>query len=135
MPNKDQKKYVEAVGRRKSAVARVRLTEASKNEVVVNNKKLEEAFPVSDLRKTVLAPLHAEEVTSTYSVSVLVRGGGIASQAESIRLGISRALVEIDSNLRGALKKEGYLKRDPRKKERYKFGLKKARKSPQWSKR
>lgn len=135
MPNKDQKKYIEAVGRRKSAVARVRLTESSKNEVIVNGKKLEEAFPVADLRKVILAPLHAEEVAQTYSVSVLVRGGGIASQAESIRLGISRALVSIDPELRGVLKKEGFLKRDPRKKERYKFGLKKARKSPQWSKR
>lgn len=135
MPNKDTKKYIEAVGRRKSAVARVRLTEASKNEVIVNDKKLEDAFPVADLRKVVLAPLHAEEVTATYSVSAVVSGGGIASQAESIRLGISRALVEIDPSLRSVLKKEGYLKRDPRKKERYKFGLKKARKSPQWSKR
>lgn len=135
MANKETKKYIEAVGRRKRAVARVRLTEAAKNEVVVNGKKLEEFFPISDLRKVVLAPLHAEEVTTTYSVSVLVGGGGIASQAEAIRLGIARVLVEVDPDLRGALKKEGYLKRDPRKKERYKFGLKKARKAPQWSKR
>lgn len=128
-------KYIEAVGRRKRAVARVRMTPASKNEVIVNGKKLEEAFTVSDLQKDVLSPLRAQGVVETYSVSAKVNGGGIASQAEAIRLGIARILVETDANLRSVLKKEGYLKRDPRKKERKKFGLRKARKAPQWSKR
>jgi small subunit ribosomal protein S9 len=128
-------KYIEAVGRRKRAVARVRMTPASKNEVIVNGKKLEDAFTVSDLQKDVLSPLRAQGVVDTYSVSAKVNGGGIVSQAEAIRLGIARILVETDSNLRTALKKEGYLKRDPRKKERKKFGLRKARKAPQWSKR
>jgi small subunit ribosomal protein S9 len=129
------KKYLEAVGRRKRAVARVRMTPASKNQVVVNGKTLEQAFAVSDLQKDVLSPLRADGVTENYSVSVKVSGGGIASQAEAIRLGIARILVETDNNLRSTLKKEGYLKRDPRKKERKKFGLRKARKAPQWSKR
>lgn len=128
-------RYLEAVGRRKCAVARVRMTPASKNEVIVNDKKLEEAFPISDLQKEILAPLRSDGVVDTYSISVKVNGGGIASQAEAIRLGISRILVSTDPNLRSALKKEGYLKRDPRKKERKKFGLRKARKAPQWSKR
>lgn len=132
---KETQKYTEAVGRRKRAIARVRLTPADKNEIKVNDKGLEEFFTISDLRKTALAPLHNETVSATYSVSALVRGGGIASQAEAIRLGIARALVKIDADLRSPLKREGFLKRDPRKKERYKFGLKKARKSPQWSKR
>ena len=130
-----EKKYFEAVGRRKSAVARVRMTPASKNEVTVNDKKLEEAFAISELQKEILSPLRADGVVETYAVSVKVNGGGIASQAEAIRLGIARILVGIDGNLRSTLKKEGYLKRDPRKKERKKFGLRKARKSPQWSKR
>lgn len=130
-----EKKYFEAVGRRKSAVARVRMTPASKNEVTVNDKKLEEAFAISELQKEILSPLRADGVVDTYAVSVKVSGGGIASQAEAIRLGIARILVGIDGNLRSTLKKEGYLKRDPRKKERKKFGLRKARKSPQWSKR
>lgn len=129
------KRYVEAVGRRKRAVARVRMTPASKNEVKVNGKSLEEAFTISDLQKDVMSPLRTEGVAENYSVSVKVSGGGIASQAEAIRLGIARILVEIDGSLRSTLKKEGYLKRDPRKKERKKFGLRKARKAPQWSKR
>ena len=128
-------KYIEAVGRRKRAVARVRMTPASKNEVIVNGKKLEDAFTVSDLQKDILSPLRAQGVAETYSISAKVSGGGIASQAEAIRLGIARILVETDANLRSVLKKEGYLKRDPRKKERKKFGLRKARKAPQWSKR
>ncbi|MEX0933459.1 MAG: 30S ribosomal protein S9 [Candidatus Paceibacterota bacterium] len=128
-------KYIEAVGRRKRAVARVRMTPASKNEIVVNGKKLEEAFTITDLQKDVLSPLRVQGVVETYSISAKVSGGGIASQAEAIRLGISRILVETDANLRSVLKKEGYLKRDPRKKERKKFGLRKARKAPQWSKR
>ncbi|MEX0909808.1 MAG: 30S ribosomal protein S9 [Candidatus Paceibacterota bacterium] len=130
-----EKRYIESVGRRKRAVARVRMTPASKNEVVVNGKSLEEAFTISDLQKDVLSPLRTEGVSESYSISVKVSGGGIASQAEAIRLGIARILVETDANLRSALKKEGYLKRDPRKKERKKFGLRKARKAPQWSKR
>lgn len=111
------------------------MTPHSKNEVIVNGKKLEEAFTLPDLQKEVLSPLRVNGVVDTYSVSVKVSGGGIVSQAEAIRLGIARILVETDPNLRPALKKEGYLKRDPRKIERKKFGLRKARKAPQWSKR
>jgi len=132
---KARERYIEAVGRRKTAVARVRLTPSSKNEVMVNGKELEKAFPISSLQREVLSPLHTGGLVEKYSVSAMVSGGGIVSQAEAIRLGIARTLVKIDGTARGALKKEGYLKRDPRKKERKKFGLKKARKAPQWSKR
>jgi small subunit ribosomal protein S9 len=132
---KTGERYIEAVGRRKTAVARVRLMPASKNEVVVNGKKLEDAFPISDLQKEVLSPFHTQGIVGKYSVSAVVNGGGIVSQAEAVRLGIARTLVKSDAAFRSPLKKEGYLKRDPRKKERKKFGLKKARKAPQWSKR
>lgn len=132
---KADKRYIEAVGRRKTAVARVRLTPASKNEVVVNGKKLEEAFPIFALQKDVLSPLHTQGIVGKYSVSAIVSGGGVVSQAEAVRLGIARTLVKSEATFRSPLKKEGYLKRDPRKKERKKFGLKKARKAPQWSKR
>ncbi|MDZ7726347.1 MAG: 30S ribosomal protein S9 [Candidatus Campbellbacteria bacterium] len=135
MAKKEQQRYIEAVGRRKRAIARVRLTENKENEVVVNGVKLEEAFDIGELQKDVISPLKLEGVAQSYSVSAKVMGGGISSQAEAIRLGIARALVKEDENLRSTLKKEGFLKRDPRKKERKKFGLKKARKSPQWSKR
>ncbi len=127
--------YIEAIGRRKTSVARVRITPDSKGGVTVNNKNLPEAFPTALLQKTVLEALDKAADKGKFKVTAMVKGGGITSQAESVRLGISRALVEYDHTLRGTLKKEGYLKRDPRSKERRKFGLKKARKAPQWSKR
>jgi len=128
-------KYIEAVGRRKTSVARVRITEAPKNSFLINEKSLEEYFPTAEMQEVVKDPLNKVEFPTKYSVSVLVKGGGIHSQSEAVRHGISRALIEVDAELRKELKPLGFLKRDPRMKERRKFGLKKARKSPQWSKR
>lgn len=128
-------KYIEGIGRRKMAVARVRITPASKNSIVVNGKPLAEYFATEDLQSTASAALENAELEQKFDVSVKILGGGTASQAESVRLGIARALVTFDESTRPELKKAGFLKRDPRIKERKKFGLKKARKSPQWSKR
>lgn len=128
-------RYIEAVGRRKTAIARARLTPAPRMVVFVNNKEVNAYFPTELLRVTALEPFLKVTLPTQFSVSVHVRGGGIAGQATAVRHAISRALIDYDKTLRGALKKEGFLKRDPRAKERRKFGLKKARKSPQWSKR
>ena len=133
-PIKDDGKYIEAVGRRKTSVARVRLYPNPKNIFIINNKELESYFPIKEM--IVIAKQALEnEANNTFKVSAHIKGGGIHSQSEALRHGISRALVIYDINLRKSLKKAGYLKRDPRSKERRKFGLKKARKAPQWSKR
>lgn len=132
---KTDKKYIEAVGRRKTSIARVRLTPASKIEYIVNGKSLEEYFSISELQEKIRDAIAVSGTKEKYSVSVKVLGGGISSQAEAVRLGISRALVKEDIELRSPLKKSGFLKRDPRSVERKKFGLRKARKSTQWSKR
>lgn len=132
---KTDKKYIEAIGRRKTSIARVRLTPASKASYIVNEKPLEEYFPVVELQEKVRDSVAVSGTKEKYSVSIKVIGGGISSQAEAIRLGISRALVKEDAELRSPLKKSGFLKRDPRSVERKKFGLRKARKSVQWSKR
>ena len=128
-------RYIEAVGRRKTAVARVRLFENKKEVFTINERDYTEFFPIKTLQKVVREALEDIDIDKTFLVSVHVRGGGIASQAEAIRLGISRALVKLDLAHRAKLKKAGFLKRDPRMKERKKFGLKKARKAAQWSKR
>ena len=127
--------YIPAIGRRKSATAQVRITPASKTTYVVNDKKLDEYFTVDELRKKVQAPLMETETKDNFTVSVIVKGGGISAQADAIRHGISRALIKYNEELRGGLKSAGYLKRDPRSKERKKPGLRKARKRPAWSKR
>ncbi len=128
-------RYIEAVGRRKTAIARARLTPAARSAVVVNKKDISVYFHTESLRVSALEPFLKVGLPTQFSVTVVVRGGGIAGQAIAVRHAISRALVEHDHTLRGVLKKEGFLKRDPRAKERRKFGLKKARKAPQWSKR
>ena len=125
--------YTEAIGRRKTASARVRITAAKNSSMVVNGKPAEDYFPLIGMVKTAFAPLTI--LGATYSVSVQVKGGGHKAQAEAVRLGISRAMIEIIPEQRKDLKVRGFLKRDPRAKERRKFGFKKARKSPQWSKR
>ena len=131
---KKETKYTEAVGRRKTAVARVRLMPASKNNFIVNERDLASYFPTEELRKTVEEAL-TKSKASAWSISARLHGGGLHSQAEALRHGIARALVKYDEELKSKLKTSGFLKRDPRAKERRKFGLKKARKSPQWSKR
>jgi small subunit ribosomal protein S9 len=132
---KKDEKYIEAVGRRKTAIARVRITPSSRTQVVVNDKDVNIYFHTEPLRVAALEPFLKIGLPTQFSATVVVSGGGIAGQAIAVRHAISRALVEYDHALRGNLKKEGFLKRDPRAKERRKFGLKKARKAPQWSKR
>ena len=129
------KKYIPAIGRRKSATAQVRITPDSKMTYVINGKKLDEYFTVEELRKVVQAPFMETETKDDFMVSVIVQGGGISAQAGAVRHGISRALIKYNEELRGGLKSAGYLKRDPRSKERKKPGLRKARKRPAWSKR
>ncbi len=127
--------YFEGLGRRKTSIARVRIIPDSKTSFTINKKAFEVHFPTADLQKTVSAPFIKSGIEQKFKVSVEVAGGGISSQAGAASLGIARALTVYDKHLRGALKKEGLLKRDARAKERRKFGLKKARKAPQWSKR
>ncbi len=128
-------KYIEGIGRRKTAVARVRITPSKKNSFVVNEKTLEDYFPTEELQKVVTDALDLETVTDTFDVSIKVSGSGIHAQAESARHGLARALNEHDEELRASLKKAGFLKRDGRSVERKKPGLRKARKKEQWSKR
>jgi len=126
-------RYTEAVGRRKTASARVRITDAKSSSMMVNGKTAEEYFPLPGMVKTAFAPMQL--LGLTYAVSVKVHGGGHKAQADAVRHGLSRAIIMITPEQRKDLKVRGYLKRDPRAKERKKFGLKGARRAPQWSKR
>lgn len=126
-------KYIETVGRRKTSVARVRITPAAKTSVVVNDREFEDYFPTVELRSVVLSAL--ADLPNKYTITAKLTGGGISGQAQALRHGISRGIIEDEPELRTKLKVKGLLKRDPRAKERRKFGLKKARKAPQWSKR
>lgn len=128
--------YVEGIGRRKTATARVRLTPAKETAIVVNGKPMAEYFTYASLQKDIMSVLETKDAgIEDYSISAHVNGGGISSQAEAIRLGIARALVKEKAERRSPLKLLGFLKRDPRSVERKKFGLRKARKRPAWSKR
>lgn len=130
-----EKKYWQAVGRRKTAVARVRLKKG-KGEVVVNTKKPEEYFEnIDHTLKIFLQPLELVGKLGQFDVSIKIKGGGKQAQIEAARLGIARALVLIEPELRTTFRKSGFLTRDPRMKERKKPGLKGARRAPQWSKR
>ncbi len=132
---KTKKKYIETIGRRKTSTARVRITSATKTSYLINDKDLATYFVTEELQKIVSDPFANTIKGENYSVSVHVKGGGIHSQAEAVRHGISRGLVVENEEDKPKLKQAGFLKRDPRSKERRKFGLKKARKAPQWSKR
>ena len=121
-------------GRRKTSVARVRLLPGNGN-ITINNRDIEEYFDYDTLKVLVREPLLITDTVDKYDVFVNVHGGGFTGQAGAIRHGISRALIESDEELRSALKKAGFLTRDPRMKERKKYGLKKARKASQFSKR
>ncbi|MFA6512125.1 MAG: 30S ribosomal protein S9 [Patescibacteria group bacterium] len=127
--------YVYAVGRRKSAVARVRIYEKEPAEIIVNNKPLAEYFPFERYQQIVLGSLEAMGGHKKGKITVRVVGGGVRGQAECIRHGIARALIGVDPEARPTLKKVGYLTRDARVKERKKYGLKRARRAPQWQKR
>jgi small subunit ribosomal protein S9 len=123
-----------ATGRRKEAIARVRLVPGS-GVMTLNGRTLEEYFPTRAHRMIVAGPLRIAGREKDFDVVARIEGGGVAGQAGALRLGIARALIELDPELRPALKAEGFLSRDAREKERRKYGLKKARKAPQFSKR
>jgi small subunit ribosomal protein S9 len=138
-----KEKYFQAVGRRKESVAIVRLytkkssdsAEGDKALIKVNDKDYENYFSDVNLRAVVESPLRKLKSLNRFKATVLTRGGGMSGQADAIKHGISRTLVMFDINFRKKLKKSGFLTRDPRAKERRKYGLKKARKAPQWQKR
>ncbi len=121
-------------GRRKSATARVRIV-AGSGKFIVNGRPVEEYFPISTLQMLVMAPMRTVSVEGRYDVICRVEGGGVAGQAGAVRHGLARALLTVDPEYRIPLKRMGFLRRDPRMKERKKYGLKAARKRPQFSKR
>jgi small subunit ribosomal protein S9 len=123
-----------STGRRKEAVARVRIVPGG-GAFVVNGRPIDDYFPTRVHRMIAQSPLRLIGREKDYDIKVTIRGGGVAGQAGAVRLGVARALIELEPELRGQLKSEGYLTRDAREKERRKYGLKKARKAPQYSKR
>ena len=133
MAKKADVKYY-GTGRRKSSVARVYLS-AGKGEITINGRSIDEYFGTEILKTIVRQPLVVTDTEGKFDINVTVKGGGTTGQAGAARHGISRALLEADADFRPVLKKEGFLTRDPRMKERKKYGLKKARRAPQFSKR
>ena len=128
-------RFFQATGRRKRAVARVRLTPGTDSVFVVDGKPLEERFPLEIHRRSIMQPLVATDSVRRFAITVKVSGGGVTGQAEAIRHGIARALINLDISMRPVLKKAGFLTRDAREKERKKYGLFRARKKQQYSKR
>lgn len=124
----------QTTGRRKRAVARVRLRNGEGN-ITINGRDVEVFFPNATHRQILSEPLRITETADTYDVDVTIHGGGISGQAGAVRMGIARSLIEVDPELRSTLKAAGFLSRDAREKESKKYGLKKARKAPQYSKR
>ncbi|KKU68056.1 MAG: 30S ribosomal protein S9 [Parcubacteria group bacterium GW2011_GWA2_47_16] len=135
MVTDEKTRYIGTVGRRKTAIARVRLTPAAKSSCTVNDKDVDAYFPTAELRATAIEAITTTKLPVKFKITAKIIGGGINGQAEALRHGIARALIIHDIELRKKVKAAGFLKRDPRAKERRKFGLKKARKAPQWSKR
>lgn len=136
MVTSTKKEYFEAIGRRKTSSARVRITPSTKESIIINGKELGDYFKTAELKQITKEAFETVKSKKHFSTTVVVKGGGVHSQAEAVRHGISRALLLWDTEeTKAELKKAGFLKRDPRAKERRKFGLKKARKAPQWSKR
>jgi small subunit ribosomal protein S9 len=128
------KPLTQTTGRRKRAVARVRLRPGT-GVITINKRAIDDYFPSATHRQVITEPLRITEHAETYDIDCTMDGGGVSGQAGALRLGIARALAELDPEQRGALKKEGFLTRDAREKESKKYGLKKARKAPQYSKR
>jgi len=128
-------KFMEAVGRRKSAIARVRYFPDGDGTIIVNGKPLASAFPWFEYQAEIVKPLTLANLSGTGSISAKVVGGGPRGQVGAIRLGIARVLLQVNPEWRTTLKSVGLLKRDPRVKERKKYGLKRARRAPQWQKR
>lgn len=131
----DKSKFIETVGRRKTATVRVRLFTQGKKGIIVNNKPCAEYFTTFALQKTVEDPMEKLKCLDKFAVTAIVKGGGPSGQAEAVRHGIARALVKLNPYFKKRLKKYGFLTRDPRMRERKKPGLKRARRAPQWSKR
>ena len=129
-----QERYYHGVGKRKTAIAQVRLF-AQPGAILINGKPLEEASPWASWQQMVRQPLEVTDTLGKYSIQAKVAGGGVTSQAGAVRHGIARALVVMDEGLKGQLKKHGLMTRDARVKESKKYGLKRARKAPQYSKR
>lgn len=127
--------YIYALGRRKTAIAKVYLIKNGKGAITVNGKPMDKYFTTFESRDMVISPIKTAGLEGAIDVSVRTQGGGQLGQADATRLGIARALIELNPTYRKTLKKLGFLMRDPRAKERKKPGLKKARRSPQWSKR
>ena len=134
-PLKESGKYVQAIGKRKTAVAQIRISDKKGGQITINHKKITEYFPDLLLQEIINSPLKITNKLGLFEITVIVRGGGKKGQAEAIRLGIARALQFHDKTLRKTLKVAGFLRRDSRIKERKKPGLKRARRAPQWSKR
>jgi len=128
-------RYFEAIGRRKTAVARVRLFTRGDKQFLINGKNYQEYFPLKGDQETSTSSMRKMKCLDKFKVTVIVKGGGRNAQAEAVRHGTARVLVDFNANFRKRLRKAGYLTRDPRMRERKKFGLKRARKSPQWAKR
>ena len=128
------KPYFYGTGRRKSSVARVRIYNGT-GKITINERDIDDYFGLETLKLIVRQPLALTETTDKFDIVCRVAGGGVTGQAGAIRHGLSRALLQYDAELRGALKKAGFLTRDPRMKERKKYGLKGARRAPQFSKR
>jgi small subunit ribosomal protein S9 len=127
-------RYIEGIGRRKTAVARVRIV-SGKGHVMVNGKALDSYFTVARFREAARAPFEALKGEAYFDATVQVRGGGMSAQAEAVRHGLARALAHHDASFKKKLRVSGFLTRDPRMVERKKYGLKKARRAPQWQKR
>ncbi len=127
-------RYIEAIGRRKTSVARVRLF-PNDSGIKINGKDLKEYLKMPKLQEIAISPLTVLDLKDKHGFSITLVGGGIASQAGAVRHGISRALIKLDEELKKRLKKYDFLTRDPRMVERKKYGLKKARRAPQWAKR
>ena len=134
MPMYDKKPYFYGTGRRKKSVARVRLY-AGDGKITINNRDIDDYFGLETLKLLVRQPLELTETTGKFDIVCTVAGGGVSGQAGAIRHGISRALLQTGEEIRPILKKAGFLTRDPRMKERKKYGLKAARRAPQFSKR
>jgi len=130
-----KKAYFYGTGRRKSSVAKVRLIPGGTGEIKINNRTIDHYFGLETLKYIVKQPLDTVGMTDKFDLDIKVSGGGFTGQAGAIRFGISRALLQADPECRAALKKAGFLTRDPRMKERKKYGLKAARRAPQFSKR
>lgn len=134
-PKKKAPKYWEAVGRRKTATARVRIFKEGDKKILVNDKDCQAYFSLSELSQAAISPLKKLDLFNKLGVSARIKGGGVTSQAEAMRHGLSRALLKYNEKYRPKLRRMGYLTRDPRMRERKKPGLKRARRAPQWSKR